>query len=99
MGMPCETVTVPEKDESEVVIQNVAFNPTDPRTVNATIEVKNDIISGDGVSISPTLEITADGDEVVNEELSSIDPGLEQTFEVELTNLPTGSVEMCANLV
>lgn len=97
--MPCETVTVPEAVESEVVILNTAFNPTGPRTVNAIVEITNNIISGGGESISRTLEITVNGDQVLNNQLTPIAPGVTQTFETELTNLPTGTVEMCATLM
>lgn len=97
--MPCETITIPESDGSELVILDTAFVPKAPRTIDVAVELTNNIISGDGESISRTLEITANGEQVVNEQLAPIQPGITQTFEAELSNLPTGTVEMCANLV
>lgn len=98
--MPCQTVTITATNRSRLNITNVSAVEIDPGVVEVGTAITNSVISGDGQTLTPTLEITVGGERVFNSSLQSIPPNGTINHMTEIQNVqPANNVEVCSTLV
>lgn len=95
--MPCTKVTVPENDESELVLENINIESNNPEEITVEYRVTNNILSGSGKRLSADVETTLDGSEV---DTRSVDPPADDftavTFDISAS---PGDREVCVDFV
>jgi hypothetical protein len=96
----CQTVTVESATPDESTVEILTVSPSSPRpgVIVVAVEVRNRIVSGDGETLSPTLAISLNGGSDNTVPVESLSPGSQTAVSVELTNTPTGEVEVCAGV-
>lgn len=97
----CTTVFVadPTPDESAAEVSINSIRSPSPATIVADVTVTNTVTSGEGATVSPTVEATVNGGMRTTESVT-LEPGSSVQITFEFTDTPTGSgVEVCVGVV
>lgn len=97
--MPCTTVTVDAPDESEASLSNVSASLSDS-TLELSFDLANNVVSGNGVTISAQVEATIDGERVwdFRYERSPGESATETPTVPDLALSP-GDYQVCVNVI
>jgi hypothetical protein len=96
--MPCQTVNVePASNESTASVSINSVTSPSPQTIKVSYTVQNNITSGDGRTLSPTVVTTVNGS-FAGEEAVTVSAGLSVSGEFEITQVPGGNAEVCVEI-
>lgn len=105
----CGTLTVVEEsstddgsgessDVSQLNLQSVDRSSEVPNEITVNYTVQNQITSGDGQSLTATVDIELDGSKVEEDYLGQIAPGETPSGTVALTGVDSGDHEVCVSV-
>lgn len=97
MSELCTTVTVEEENISELTIVQIEGDSPSPLTADVDITVENSVVSGDGETLSDSLDVKVD-DNVVTTETVELGPGESDTIKFKIEDMDAGDRQICGEL-
>jgi len=105
----CGTLTVVEEsstddgsgsgsDVSQLNLQSVSRSSEVPNEITVNYTVQNQITSGDGESLTATVDIELDGTKVDEDYLGQIAPGQTPSGTIVLDGVDAGDHEVCVSV-
>lgn len=97
--MPCKNVNVeePTPDTSTTNLNLGSFASPSPNEVVVNYGVSNNVTSGNGESLSPTVVVSIDGT-LVNDKTYNLSPGQSVSENLTITDVNAGSRQICVEV-
>lgn len=96
--MPCQSVTVQDvPDESSLEVRNLSISSPGPREIRGSYDVVNVVDSGEGVSLSGTVEVELDGIVAYTESVT-ISAGESTNYSIEMNDVNAGGRNVCVRM-